>query len=486
MKDIVNMSLKQLSVSLQRREISSVEATRAYLQRIEETDRDIGAFITLCEEDALIQARAADELLAKGEAPPLAGVPFAVKDNICTKGVLTTCASKMLSDFIPPYDATVMKKLKNQSAVMLGKLNMDEFAMGATNETSAFLPVRNPLDKSLVPGGSSGGSGAAVAAGQAAFTLGTDTGGSIRQPAAYCGITGLKPTYGGVSRNGLIALASSFDQIGPMAKTAEDCAMVMNAIAEKDPMDATSRGYEFADFAASIDSGVKGQRIALPEELLGREIDSEIKNAVLKAAKTYEKMGAAVDTVSMPELKYALQAYFVISSAEAASNLARFDSIRFGRRSENCENLEQIYKKSRSEGFGQEVQRRIMLGNHFLSSGYYDVYFKKAQDLRALITRKLEELLDSFDIILSPVTPAPTHALGEKIEPVQSYMSDFCTVPASLAGLPALSMPCGSTKKGIPIGMQLVGRAFSEKTLFKAARAFEEQSETRLKGENHG
>ncbi len=483
MKDIVKMSLRELSGSLQRREISSIEATRAFLEQIDEKDEGIGAFITLCREEALLRAQAADDLLKSGNAPPLAGVPFAIKDNICTKGVATTCASRMLEDFVPPYDATVIKRLNEQSAVMLGKLNMDEFGMGATSETSAFFPVHNPIDKALVPGGSSGGSAAAVAASLAAFTLGTDTGGSIRQPAAFCGVTGLRPTYGGVSRWGLIAFASSFDQIGPMAKTAEDCALVMNAIAGRDALDATSRGYAFSDFAQDIDGGVKGLKIALPEELLGQNIDSEVKQSVLGAAAAYERMGAIVQSVSSAIFKDALPAYYVISSAQAASNLARFDAVRFGRRAENCENLDDLYKKSRSEGFGNEVQRRIMMGNFALSSGYYDAYYKRAQNVRALIARQLDDFFERFDIILCPAAPSPPYKLGEKREPVQMYMGDICTVPASIAGIPALSLPCGSTESGLPIGMQLMGKAFSERTLFRAARAFERQAK---KGESHG
>jgi aspartyl-tRNA(Asn)/glutamyl-tRNA(Gln) amidotransferase subunit A len=483
MKEIVRMSLKELSGMLQRREISSVEATSAYFRQIEETDEEIGAFITLCEKDAMAQARAADVLLKNGDAPPLAGMPFAVKDNICTEGVLTTCASKMLADFLPPYDATVIKKLKAQGAVMLGKLNMDEFAMGAASDTSAFFPVRNPLDKGRVPGGSSGGSAAAIAASQTAFTLGTDTGGSIRQPAAFCGITGLRPTYGGVSRYGLIAFASSLDQIGPMAKSAEDCALVMNAIAGKDAMDSTSRSYEYSDFTEGINGGVQGQKIALLEELWGEGVDSRVKHAVLEAAKTYEKMGAIVETISVPALKNALPAYYIISSAEAASNLARFDAVRFGRRAENFENIEALYKKSRSEGFGREVQRRIMLGNYVLSEGSYEDYYKKAQAVRRLITGKLVEALNKFDILLAPAAPTPPYEMSDKKEPVQKYMSDICTVTASLAGLPALALPCGKTESGLPMGMQLMGKPFSEKVLFRAAHAFEQQA---TKGESHG
>ena len=474
---MLNLTLKQLSNKLQAKEISSVELTKTYINNIEKKDNTIGAYISYTHDEALKQASTVDEKIAKGEKiSEIAGIPCGIKDNICTRGIKTTCASKMLEDFIPPYDAHVMKKLKSQNLVMLGKLNMDEFAMGSTNENSYFKKVLNPRNTQYVPGGSSGGSAAAVASNQAVYTLGSDTGGSIRQPAAFCGVVGMKPTYGSVSRNGLIAFASSLDQIGPITKDIYDNAMVLNAIVGYDKKDSTSINQEYTDFTQGIEAGVKGMKIALPVEFFGEGINEEIRNSVMNAVKVYEKLGATIKEVSLPSLKLALSAYYVISSAEASSNLARFDGIRYGHRAEEFADIEELYKKSRSEGFGAEVKRRIMLGSFALSSGYYDAYYKKALQVRTLIMNEFNGVFENFDSIVSPIAPTAAYKIGEKTtNPLEMYMGDICTVPVNIAGLPALSVPCGETKNGLPIGMQIIGKAFSEKELYKIGYAFESE-----------
>ena len=474
--ELTKLTVAQLSEKLDRGEVSSVEATQAYLKQIKASEPDVGAYITVTEEAALESAKQADELLKSGVRRPLLGVPCAVKDNLCTAGVKTTCASKMLGDFVPPYTATAVEKLEAAGAVILGKLNMDEFAMGSSTENSAMKITRNPRALDRVPGGSSGGSAAAVAADEAAVTLGSDTGGSIRQPAAFCGVVGMKPTYGGVSRYGLVAFASSLDQIGPVTKDVKDSALILNAIAGKDPKDSTSLAYDYDDFTADLEKGAKGMRIALPREFLGEGIAPDVRACVLAAAEKYESLGAQVMEISLPALKDALPAYYVISSAEASSNLARFDGIRYGYRAKDYEDIDELYKKSRSEGFGAEVKRRIMLGTFALSSGYYDAYYKKALQVRTLIARTFESAFKTCDVLLSPVAPTAAYKIGEKTaNPMEMYMGDICTVPVNIAGIPALSLPCGTDREGLPVGMQLIGPAFGEKTLYRLGYAFEQE-----------
>lgn len=471
---ITQFTVKELSEKLHNKEISSVEVVNAYFDRIDSVDDEIGAFVRVIKENAIRQAEDADKLIAEGKSSALTGIPYGMKDNICTKGIITSCASKMLENFNPPYDAFVTKKMNCEGAVLLGKTNMDEFAMGSTTENSAFKVTKNPVDTSRVPGGSSGGSAAAVAAGEAAFALGSDTGGSIRQPAAFCGVVGLKPTYGTVSRNGLVAFASSLDQIGPLTRTVEDAAIVMNTIAGHDSLDSTSVNRSYGDFCADIKSGVKGLKAALPKEYFGEGISPEVKAAVIKAAENFEKMGAEIEEVSVPTMEYALPAYYVISSSEASSNLARFDGVRYGYRASEYDDIDDLYKNTRSEGFGREVKRRIMLGSFALSSGYYDAYYKKALQVRTLIINDFNRIFDKHDFIISPVTPTVAYKLGEKTaSPVEMYMGDIYTVPVNIAGLPALSMPCGKDNDGMPIGLQLIGKAFSENTLIRAGYALE-------------
>lgn len=471
---ITELSIRELSEKLKNKEISSVEITKSYFENINEKEKEIGAYIRLTEENAFLHAENSDKLIAEGKSAVLTGIPYGLKDNICTKGIVTSCASKMLENFNPPYDAFVSEKLNDSSAVLLGKTNMDEFAMGSTTENSAFNVTKNPVDTSRVSGGSSGGSAAAVASGEAAFALGSDTGGSIRQPAAFCGVVGLKPTYGTVSRNGLVAFASSLDQIGPITRTVEDAAIVMNVIAGHDKLDSTSVDRNYGDFTAGLKNGVKGMKAALPKEYFGEGISADVRDAVIKAAKIYEKMGAEIEEVSMPVMEYALPAYYVISSAEASSNLARFDGVRYGYRAPEYDDIDSLYKNTRSEGFGKEVKRRIMLGSFVLSSGYYDEYYKKALQVRTLIINEFNSVFAGHDFIISPVAPSVAYKLGEKTHsPVEMYMGDIYTVPVNIAGLPALSIPCGKDKDGMPIGMQLIGKAFCENTLLRAGYAFE-------------
>ena len=476
MKELTRLSAATLSARLQAKEISAREAAQAYLARIDETDNSIGAYLSIASEHALRQADMIDQQ-RKGSAAlsPLAGVPLALKDNLCTTWGQTTCASKMLSGFRSPYDATAVKKLEEAGGVFLGKVNMDEFAMGSSTENSAMQLTKNPRDLTRVPGGSSGGSAAAVAADEAAFALGSDTGGSIRQPAAFCGVVGMKPTYGRVSRYGLIAFASSLDQIGPLTKTVEDAAMVLDAICGYDKQDSTSVPGKETGFAAALTGDIKGKRLALPKEFLGEGISPGVKSAILEAAKRFEGMGATVAEVSMPMLSNALPAYYIISSAEASSNLGRFDGVRYGYRAEGCETLEELYLKSRSEGFGPEVKRRILLGTFALSAGYYDAYYKKALQIRTLLSQAYAKVFETFDAILSPVAPTAAYRIGEKTaDPLEMYLGDICTVPVNIAGLPALSLPCGETE-GLPVGMQLVGKAFDEYTLLNLGAAYERE-----------
>lgn len=472
---ITELSLQDLAAALASKELSSREATESYLSAIAETDGDVGAYLSVTAEEAMAAASAIDQRRAKGEAlPPLAGVPCGIKDNICTNGIPTTCASRMLEHFVPPYNATVMERLNQQGAVMLGKLNMDEFAMGSSTENSYFKVTRNPRDLSRVPGGSSGGSAAAVAAGEAAFTLGSDTGGSIRQPAAFCGVVGMKPTYGLVSRYGLIAFASSLDQIGPLTKTVYDNAMVLEAICGHDPKDSTSLPDSSLNMTRDIAQGVKGMRFALPKEYFSEALSPEIAAAIRAAAHRLETLGAQVDEVSLGNLDFALPAYYVISSAEASSNLARFDGVKYGFRAQNVTEIHDLYKETRSQGFGSEVKRRIMLGSFVLSAGYYDAYYKKALQVRSLLKQSFDTLFETYDAVLSPVAPTTAYKLGEKTQdPLEMYLGDVYTVPINIAGLPALSLPCGTDSQGLPIGMQLIGKPFSEPTLYRAGFAFE-------------
>ncbi len=476
--ELTKLTLHELSEKLSSKEISSAELTSAYLDSIKRKEPEIDAYISVLAEEAMESAERVDEKRSKGEVlSPLAGIPCGIKDNICTRGIKTTCASKMLENFIPPYDAHVIERLKSADTVMLGKMNMDEFAMGSTTENSYFKVTKNPRNTLCVPGGSSGGSAAAVAADEAVFTLGSDTGGSIRQPAAFCGVVGMKPTYGSVSRNGLVAFASSLDQIGPLTKDVRDSAIVLNAISGYDKKDSTSVNRSYTDFTAELDMGVEGMSIALPKQYLGEGINDEVKNAVLTAAKVYEKMGATIKEVSIPSLDLALPAYYVISGAEASSNLARFDGIRYGHRAESFSDIEELYKKSRSEGFGKEVKRRIMLGTFALSSGYYDAYYKKALEVRTIIMKEFAEVFQNHACILSPVAPTVSYKIGEKTEtPLEMYMGDICSVPINIAGLPALALPCGENSEGLPFGMQLIGKAFSESTLYRIGNAYERET----------
>ena len=477
MKDILKLSVAQLSDALSDKSLSSRELTGAYLDSIAAQDETIGAYLTVCGENAMKAAQVIDDRRAAGEdLPALAGIPVGIKDNMCTRGLRTTCASRMLENFIPPYDAAVVEKLNALGTVTLGKLNMDEFAMGSTTENSYFKKTRNPRSTDCVPGGSSGGSAAAVAADEAPFTLGSDTGGSIRQPAAFCGVVGMKPTYGSVSRYGLVAFASSLDQIGPMTKNVRDNALILNAIAGHDKRDATSVAREYGDYTADIGKGVRGMKIGIPDEFFGEGIHAEVKEAVLAAAKVYEKLGAELVPVSMKTISQALPAYYVISSAEASSNLARFDGVRYGYRADGYEDITDLYKRSRSEGFGAEVKRRIMLGTFALSSGYYDAYYKKALQVRTLVMRDFTRVFETCDIILSPVAPTTAYKLGEKASnPLEMYMGDIYTVPVNIAGIPSLSLPCGTDSRGLPVGMQLIGKAFDEAALYRAGDAYEQE-----------
>lgn len=472
--DFCKTTVAALSESLKKKQVSSTEITKAYLDRIGQLDTKLSSYITVCPDEALAQAEVADKRIASGDATDLTGIPLNIKDNICTKGVRTTCGSKMLEDFVPPYSATVMETLKADGIVMLGKGNMDEFAMGSTCQTSYFGGAKNPYDTGCVPGGSSGGGAAAVAAGLCAAALGSDTGGSIRQPASFCGVTGLKPTYGVVSRYGLVAFASSLDQIGPIARSAEDCAMLLGAIAGPDRNDGTLKKIPSTDYTAKIGASLKGMTIGLPKEFFGEGTSDEVKEIVLNAAKTYESMGCTVKEVSLPSLKYAVAAYYLISSAEAASNLSRYDGIKYGYRSKVGDSYEDLIKNTRAEAFGAEVKRRIMLGNYALSSGYYDAYYKKAVQIRGQLRDEYAALFRTCDVILTPTAPSSAYQIGQNDQsPVELYVGDICTVTINIAGLPAISTPCGYTAAGMPVGMSLIGKAFDEATIIGAADAFE-------------
>lgn len=479
--NIFEETFTSLHEGLVNKQYSSVELTKEAFQRIEATDSKVGAFLNLNEEEALKQAEAAD---AKGysEGSILNGIPMGIKDNIITEGLKTTAASRMLEDFVPIYDATVMTKLKEAGAVNVGKLNMDEFAMGGSTETSYFKKTKNPWDVTKVPGGSSGGSAAAVAAGEVIASLGTDTGGSIRQPAAFTGLVGMKPTYGRVSRYGLIAFASSLDQIGPFTRTVKDNALLLEAISGYDPKDSTSAKLEVPQFSAKLDGRVAGMKVALPKEYFQPGVSEEIQEAVKKAAAQYEEMGAVVEEVSLPTLAYGIPAYYIIASSEASSNLQRFDGIRYGHRAEDVKTLEELYVKTRSEGFGTEVKRRIMLGTFSLSAGFYDAHFKKAGQIRTLIKMDFAKIFEDYDFILGPTTTTTAFGLGEKSDnPLEMYMADLLTVTINLAGVPAVSMPGGFSKEGLPIGIQLIGNYFEEEKLYQAAFALEQANDYHTK-----
>lgn len=473
---ITDMTAVELAAAIRKGETTAVEATEAMLARIAEKDKELNCYVTVDREGALQQAASVQEKIEKGELKgPLAGVPVAIKDNLCTEGLLTTCASRILYNFVPAYTAEAVRNLQKAGAVILGKTNMDEFAMGSTTETSAYGVTRNPHNTDHVPGGSSGGSAAAVAAGECFYALGSDTGGSIRQPASYCGAVGMKPTYGTVSRYGLIAYGSSLDQIGPLTKDVRDCATVLEAIASHDDKDSTSLVREDTDFTQALVKDVKGMRIGIPNDYLGEGLDEEVREAVLQAAKVLEAQGAVVERFDLSLADYAIPAYYTIAAAEASSNLERFDGIKYGYRTEEYTGLHNMYKKSRSEGFGEEVKRRIMLGSFVLSSGYYDAYYLKALRVKALIKKAFDEAFARYDMILGPAAPTTAPKLGESLaDPIKMYLGDIYTIAVNLAGLPGISVPCGMDSKGLPIGMQLIGDCFQEKKLIRAAYTYEQ------------
>lgn len=475
---LFDYKLSEIHNKLQNKELSVTDLVDQAFTRISEREDRVKAFITLDEEGARASAKTLDDKLASGDTRGLLfGLPVGIKDNIVTEGLRTTCASQFLSNFTPVYDATVVGKLRAADTVTIGKLNMDEFAMGGSNENSSFYPVRNPWDLDRVPGGSSGGSAAAVAAGEAYFALGSDTGGSIRQPASYCGVVGLKPTYGLVSRFGLVAFASSLDQIGPLTKNVEDSAYVLQAIAGYDPMDSTSAKVDVPDYLSALSGDVSGLRIAVPKEYLGEGVDAQVKETVLNALKVLEAQGATWDEVSLPHTEYAVATYYLLASSEASSNLARFDGVRYGVRSDNAGSLIDLYHESRSQGFGDEVKRRIMLGTYALSSGYYDAYYLKAQKARTLIKQDFDKVFEQYDVIIGPTAPTTAFKLGAQVDdPLTMYLNDILTIPVSLAGVPAVSVPCGFAD-GMPVGMQIIGKAFDESTVLRVAHAYEQNTE---------
>jgi len=471
MQNLIDLSIHELCGLLGKREISAVEVTRAYLDRIGEVDPKIRAYLTVTADQALMQAEEADKRLKKAcDVTPLTGIPLGIKDVICTKGVKTTCASKILENFVPPYNATVMERLEAHGAVMLGKLNMDEFAMGSSTENSAFHPTRNPWDLERIPGGSSGGSAASVAARTCAGSLGSDTGGSIRQPASHCGVVGMKPTYGMVSRFGLVAFASSLDQIGPISRDVTDCALLLNAISGHDTRDSTSVPGEVPDYTGFLVPGLKDYTLGIPREYFISGLDPEVERAVRHAVSALESHGARLVEVSLPHTEYAVAAYYIIAPAEASSNLSRYDGVKYGFRASGYKNLMDMYKKTRSQGFGPEVKRRIMIGTYSLSAGYYDAYYRKASQIRTLITQDFKKAFEQCDVIAAPVAPTPAFRLGEKAgDPLQMYLSDIFTIPVNLAGIPGISVPCGLSSSGLPIGIQLIAEHFEEAKLLTAA-----------------
>lgn len=477
------LTAHELHEKLVEKEVSATEITKSVYERIDAVEEKVNSYVTLTKEQAIAQADKIDQRIKNGETiTPLMGIPIAIKDNMCTDGVKTTCSSKMLADFVSPYNATVMNKLNESGTVMVGKTNLDEFAMGGSTETSYFGTTHNPWDLERVPGGSSGGSAAAIAADEAIISLGSDTGGSIRQPASFCGIVGLKPTYGRVSRYGLVAFASSLDQIGPITKDVTDAALVMNAISGHDGMDSTSANVEVPDFTKALIPDVKGMKIGVPKEYLGEGIDQEVADNIRQSIKRFEAMGAKCEEISLPHTEYAVSVYYIIAPAEASSNLARFDGVRYTYRAEDANDLMELYCKSRSQGFGPEVKRRIMIGTYALSSGYYDAYYKKAQQVRTLIKEDFEKAFQTYDVILSPTSPSAAFKIGEKAsDPLSMYLSDICTIPVNLAGIPSISIPGGYNAAGMPMGIQLMGKAFAENTILRAAYAFEQNIKDMLK-----
>lgn len=487
MEDITRLTVHELKERLDKKELSSEEIVRAYKNRIEDKEKDVQAFITTTLDEALEEAKKIDEergldlskdtQLVKGASEKeLAGIPIGIKDNLCTKGVKTTCSSKMLENFVSPYDATVVEKLNNEQIISLGKLNMDEFAMGSSTENSAMKITHNPWNLNKVPGGSSGGSAAAVAADLVPWALGSDTGGSIREPASFCGVVGLKPTYGLVSRYGLVAFASSLDQVGPITKDVRDCATLLNLIAGHDEKDSTSYNKEKVDYTLCLENDVRGLKIGVPKEFFGEGINLEVKAKLEEAIEKYKEMGAVVEECSLNVAEYALATYYIIACAEASSNLGRFDGIRYGYRAKDYTNLRELFKNSRSEGFGPEVKRRIILGIYVLSSGYYDAYYKKAQQVRTFVKKEFDKQFKKYDVLLTPVSPTTAFDIGAKSNnPLEMYLADICTVSVNIAGVPAISVPCGVDSQGMPIGMQLIGERFAEEKILNAAYAFEQE-----------
>jgi len=469
--ELYELTVHELLEKLDNNEITLEDITKSYIDRINDKEKDVQAFVTITDKEALEQVKNIKERNTK-----FAGIPIGIKDNMCTKGIKTTCSSRMLENFVAPYNATVVEKLNNENLVSLGKLNMDEFAMGASTEYSAFKKTKNPWDLNTTPGGSSGGSAAAVAANLVPWALGSDTGGSVRQPASLCGVVGLKPTYGLVSRYGLVAFASSLDQIGPITKDVEDSAMLLNVIAGHDEKDSTSVKIDKKDYTKALVKDVKGLKIGVPKEYFGEGINEEVKESVKAAIKKYEEMGAVIEECSLDIAEESLAVYYIIACAEASSNLGRFDGIRYGYRTKNFESLNDIYVNSRSEGFGDEVKRRIILGTYVLSSGYYDAYYKKAQKVRTLIKKEFEKLFEKYDVLLTPTSPTVAYEIGTKSNnPLEMYLADLCTVTVNIAGLPGISIPCGVDKEGMPIGMQLIGKHFDEETILRAAYTYEQE-----------
>ena len=479
--NITELTVHELQEKLASKEITITEITKAYADRIAEKENDVQAFVTTLTDEAIKQAEEIEKKVKNGELTSnFAGIPIGIKDNICTKGVKTTCGSKMLGNFISPYNATVIENLNKEGIISLGKMNMDEFAMGSSTESSAFQKTKNPWNLNTVPGGSSGGSAAAVAANLVPWALGSDTGGSIRQPASFCGVVGLKPTYGLVSRYGLVAYASSLDQIGPITKDVYDSAMLLNLLAGHDEKDSTSMNKEKVDYTKALKNDVKGLKIGVPKEFFGEGINEEVKAKLQEAIEKYKELGAEVEEFSLDVAEYSLATYYIIACAEASSNLGRFDGIRYGFRSEKFENLKDIYVNSRSEGFGPEVKRRIILGTYVLSSGYYDAYYKKAQQVRTLVTNEFDKAFEKYDVILTPTSPVVAFEFGEKSNnPLEMYLADICTVSINIAGLPGISIPCGLDSKGMPVGMQLIGNKFAEETILNAAYTYEQATKFR-------
>ena len=484
MESITNLTVHELVEKLKNNELTSEEITKAYIDRINEKEKDVDAFVTLTTDEALNESKKIDEERKENkELSEYAGIPIGIKDNLCTKGVKTTCSSKMLENFVSPYDATVVEKLNKEGIISLGKLNMDEFAMGSSTENSAIKITHNPWDLSRVPGGSSGGSAAAVAGDLVPWALGSDTGGSIREPAAFCGVVGLKPTYGLVSRYGLVAFASSLDQVGPITKDVKDCAMLLNIIAGHDEKDSTSYNIEKKDYTKNLEKDLTGIKIGVPKEFFGEGINKEVKEQLKKAIETYKKLGATVEQTSLDVAKASLAAYYIIACAEASSNLGRFDGIRYGYRAKDFNSLKELYVNSRTEGFGDEVKRRIILGTYVLSSGYYDAYYKKAQKVRTYVKNEFNKAFSKYDVLLTPVSPSTAFKIGEKCNnPLEMYLADICTVSINIASVPAISLPCGVDSNGMPVGMQLIGNRFEEEKILNVAYKFEQEIKFR---ENH-